>query len=284
MSSWSPRLCAVALLAALAPAAARAQDTTRVRAEPVRADSSRPRQDTTRVDTARLQVRIPVPPPAPAPWRFQLDLGFQDAEGNRNLTVFNGLYTMERRSADNFILGSKLDVRYGKSNGVEAVNSQALSLRFDWHPRSPISPFFGVDVQRDPIRKIALRAQGGTGFNFNTDIRDDRRTYFSLGLVFDHQDHSEGVSPASVDDTRWMLRASRTRLYGPATRVEFTAKLQPATRDLQDYLASAVAAVRVGLTRRTGLTTRLEYTRNSRPAPGIVPDDRSLSVALSFGW
>jgi hypothetical protein len=282
----APLVPALLVLALLAPATLRAQDTTRTRADSARArgDTARAVRDTTLPRRDSVQVRIPLPPPAPLPWRFQLDFGFQDVSGNRNLTVFNSAFTVERRQQDRFTMTNKIEARYGKSNGVEAVNYQAIGLRFDWHPRAPISPFLGLDVQRDLIRKIEVRAQGGMGANFNLDTRDDRRTYVSVGLVFDHQQLTPDVSPRTADDTRFYLRAARTRLLGPTTRIELTAKIQPSTRDLGDYLASGLAIVRLNVTRRLGLALRFEILRDSKPAPGVSPNDRSLSASLSLAW
>ncbi len=265
-----PRPCVAALaFAALVSSAARAQDTTRVHADSARTDTTRARRDTVR---------------APLPWHIQFDLGFQDVGGNSNLTVFNTVVLLERRQQGDYLLSTKLDVRYGNSSGIEAVNYQTLGLRFDWHPRKLVSPFLGADITRDRVRLIAMRAQGGTGLNFNTDIRDNRRTYFSLGLLFDHEVYLAGVTPGETDKWRWILRASTTRLVGTSTRIEATAKLHPSTRDFSDYLAHVTAAVRVAVTRHLGFTTRYEYRRDSRPALGVLPEDRSLTVALSFSF
>jgi len=279
-------LAAAFLLAALPVVPARAQDTSRVRADTARADTSA-RRDSLKIplDTAGMTVRVTVPPPAPTPWHFQVDLGFQDIGGNRELTVVNTGFAVEHRSQDNYILSTKLEIRYGNSNGEEAVNYQGLGLRFDLHPRAQVSPFVGADLVRDRVRLIGLREQGGLGINYNTDIRDDRRTYVSFGLLFDHQEYLAGVDPAYVvDDTRWMVRVATTRLIGPAARIEGTAKVQPSTSDGSNYLAALVASVRLTLTRQLGLTTRFEYRRDSHPAPGVLPDDHSLAVSLSLAW
>ena len=270
-----PLPAALAVLLLLPPVAARAQDTTRVRT-----DSAAARADSPAVNVAR----IPVPPQVIPAWRFQLDFGFQDMSGNRDLTVVNGAFVVERRRQDRFILNFKLDGRYGRSNGVESVNYQLARLRFDWAPKSLISPFLGLDLARDPIRKVALRAQIGTGANLNLNTRPEARTYFSLGFVQDHQEYTAGTVPASANDTRWMARASTTQLLGQATRIEGIARYQPSTRDLADYLAMVEVSVRVSFTRRMGFTTKYEYIRDSKPATGVEPDDRGLTVALSFAW
>lgn len=236
-------------------------------------------------DTTAFQVpRVRVPPPVPPPWRFQVDVGFQDVTGNRDLTVANGVFTIERRPGDRLILNLKLEGRYGRSNGVEAVNYQLARIRFDWNPRNIVSPFIGLDMARDPVRKSAFRIQGGTGINLNVVIREAARTYFSLGLVADHQEYTAGVVPASSNEQRWMLRAATQRLIGPGTRIEGIAKLQPALKDARDHLAVIEASVRVALSRKIGLVTKMEWSRDSRPPTGVRPDDRSLSAALSVAW
>ena len=263
--------CVVALV--LLPGLARAQDTTRVRA-----DSAAAAADTTQVP------HIPVPPPVPPAWRYQLDFGFQDIAGNRDLTVVNSAFVVERRRQDRFTLNLKLETRFGRSNGVESVNQQQARLRFDWRPRAPLSPFLGLDLARDPIRKVAWRAQVGTGANINVYTRDANRTWFSLGFVQDHTEYTPGTVPASTDDTRWLLRAATTQLLGQTTRFESVARYQPSTHGVADYLASFEASLRVSLTRRMGFTTKFEFARDSRPATGVQTDDRGLSAALSFAW
>jgi hypothetical protein len=236
-------------------------------------------------DSAATPVpRVAVPPPVPPPWRFQFDLGFQDQKGNSDITVGNTVFTIERRPRDKLILNLKLEARYGRSNGKEAVNYQLARIRFDWNPRNVISPFVGVDIARDPVRKSELRMQGGTGININVDIRDDHRTYLSLGVVGDHQVFTPDITPATSDDFRWMLRAATQQQLGQATRLEGVAKVQPAFHEPHDYLASVEASVRVALSRKLGMTTKFEWRRDSRPPLGVQRDDRSLSAGLSLAW
>ena len=236
-------------------------------------------------DSASTEVaRIVMPPPVPPPWRFQIDVGFQDVSGNRDLTIANAVFTVERRPRDRLILNLKLEGRYGRSNGVEAVNYQLARVRLDRNPRNVVSPFLGLDVVRDPVRKSLLRVQAGTGLNINTDTRDAYRTYFSFGMVADHEVFPAGTVPSTADDRRWMLRGATQRLLGQVTRIDAIAKFQPAVDDANDYLAVFEAALRVSLTRRIGLTTKMEWARDSKPPAGVRPDDRSLTASLSVAW
>ncbi len=281
---WFPPAVLTVALAAVAAPSAEAQDTVRTRADSLRAraDTAAPRADSAQPNIAVPRIRVP--PPGPVPWRFQLDFGFQDVSGNRDLTVFNGGFTVEHRRQDRFILNGRLESRYGRSNGVTSVESQAARLRFDWRPRALVSPFLGLDANRDLIRKTVLRLQGGTGANINLDVRDARRTLVSFGLAFDYQQFTAATTPRVSRDVRFLTRFQTQRLISGTTRFDLTAKFQPTTEDARDYLAGIDAALRVSITRRMGLTTRLEYAYDSRPAPGVKPGDRSLTVALSFAW
>jgi len=267
--------------------AARAQDTTRVRADSARADSARARPDTARPrgDTAQLRVpRISVPPPVQPPWRFQLDLGFQDVSGNRDLTVFNSAFSMERLRPDRLLLVTRLEARYGRSDGQTSVNSQLARVRLDLTPLALISPFLGLDLSRDEIRKMALRTQVGTGLNLNTSVRDESRTQVSLGFVGDFQYFTAGVTPGHAEDSRLYTRFQTRRLFAQSTRFDAAIRLQPATRDFADYLLNVDAALRFTVTRQIGFLVRFEYARDSRPPPGVQPADRSVNLSLSIAW
>lgn len=239
-------------------------------------------QDTAR---ARADTAVAHPPAPPPPWRFQFDLGFQDAKGNTDLTVGNGSFVAERRAQRHLIVNMKLDARYGRSNGVEAANDQKVRMRFDWNPKNVLSPFLGVDGVHDDIRKLALRTQVGIGANINLDVRDSSRTWLSAGFVFEHVIYTPAETLlTSVDHRRYLLRAATQRLVHQAVRFEAVARILPSLDNGADYLASFEASIRVALTRRMGFSTRFDWARDSRPVPGVQQDDRAVTAALSFTW
>lgn len=298
VAARNPRPLAVAagtLMAfALAAAPLAAQDTTRTRP-----DTTRARADSTaRADSARLGAPIPaqdtahrvippvrVPPPVPPPWRFGLEIGFTDVSGNRDLQVFNGVFTTEHQRTTDYVFNTRFEARYGKSDSRVAVSNSAIRLRFDWRPRTGVSPFLGLDFESDMIRKIDSRISGGTGLNFNIAPREDRRTTIAVGLIAEIEDRFQNVSPNHISDTRFHLRfATIQPLSGTAT-FEGNAKLQPATRTPDDYLFSADASLRVTITRTLAFRTRYEWKRDSTPAPGVLSkDDRSFTVSLLLSW
>lgn len=227
------------------------------------------------------QPAVRVPPPLPRPWRFGLEIGFTDISGNRDLQLFQGAFTVEHQRQDEYVFNSKVELRYGQSNNTAAVNNSALRLRFDWRPRSVISPFVGFDVERDRIRRIDSRISGGTGANLNFIRGDTRRATLAVGLIGEFENREPGVSPRSLEDIRLHTRLAYFRVIRAGTRFELNAKYQPATSKMSDYLASADGAVAVALSTKFSLRTRYEWKRDSTPATGVKStDDRNLTVTL----
>lgn len=261
-SPWAPRAALLAALTTIAAAPLVAQDTTRA---PVPA--------------------VHVPPPLPPPWRFGLEVGFTDITGNRELQVFNGTFTSEHQRTTEYIFNSRVEARYGRGNGTVAVSNAAWRLRFDHRPRAAVSPFLGLDLESDRIRKIDTRIALGTGANFNIAPREDRRTTIAVGLIAERVDYFDNASPNLVSDTRFHLRFASLQPLGNQVVLEANAKLQPATRQLSDYLWSTDLAARVTITRTLAFRTRYEWKRDSTPAPGVKSkDDRSLTVSLLITW
>lgn len=228
---------------------------------------------------------VRVPAPVPPPWRFGIEVGFTDIAGNRDLTVFTGTFTAEHQQRDWFIFNTKLEARYGQSNGSRAVDNSAFRLRFDWRPRDLASPFLGADVERDAIRRIRTRVSGGAGVNLNLISRDDRRALIAFGMIGEVEYRDPGISPNEVGEVRFHTRTSYFNALSRDVTLEGTAKFQPAVRDAADYLASSEALVRVRLSQSLALTTRFEWKRDSRPAPGVTSrDDRTLTVSLAIAF
>lgn len=237
------------------------------------------------IDTAPPVSIVPVPPPVPAPWRFSLEIGFTDIAGNRDLQVFNGVYTAEHQRTTDYILNLRAEARYGRTEDIVAVENSALRLRFDWRPREGLSPFLGLDVESDRIRKIDARIKGGAGMNINVAPREDRRTTIALGLIAEIEERFRTVTPRHKSDWRLHSRFATLQPLNSHVVFEGNAKLQPATSDIGDYEASMDASLRVTVTRRTAFRTRYEWRRDSTPAPGVSKeDDRSLTFSLLMTW
>lgn len=223
--------------------------------------------------------------PARSPWRFGTELAFTDISGNRDLQLLQATLTAAHQRPEAFNLDAKFEVRYGESQGVVAASAWSSRLRFDMTPRGHVSPFVGLDVDHDRIRRIETRFAGGTGINLNFHTEERRRTTLALGLIAERENRAEGVTPSTVSDTRFHTRAAALRTLRTGVVVEFNGKYQPATDELSDYLAAADGSLRIALTTKLSLRTRYEWKRDSTPAPGVRSrDDRTLTTGLLIQW
>ena len=265
------------VLCAAGPLAAQ-QDTTRA---PAPAPAAPPPADTIRPPVAPVRV----PPPLPHPWRFGVEIGFTDIAGNRDLQLFNGVYTMEHQRTTAYIFNARFEARYGRADTIVAVSNSAFRLRFDWRPREHVSPFLGFDVESDRIKKIDTRIKGGAGVNINIAPREDRRTTLALGLIAEIEERFHTVTPRSLSDWRWHFRFATLQPLNGHVVFESNAKFQPSTRRLGDHEAGADLAMRVTITRTLAFRTRYEWRRDSTPAPGVSSqDDRSMTFSLLMSW
>lgn len=228
-------------------------------------------------DTASAPAR------APSIWRLGTEIGFTDISGNRQLRLLQAAFTAVHTRPQIYTLDSKLEIRYGESDGVEAARSAAYRLRYDRSPQAHIAPFVGLDAEYDRIRKIDLRVSGGAGVNLNLDYTDTRRTTLALGLVEEYERRATGT--ATLTDTRFHSRFALLRTIRPGVVFELNGKYQPSTAELSDYLAKADAGLRIALTTRLSFRTSYVWNRDSTPAPGVLSkDDRTLTTGLLIQW
>lgn len=223
------------------------------------------------------------PPRPPSIWRLGTEIGFTDISGNRQLQLLQATFTAVNTRPESYTVDSKLELRYGESNGVEAARSATFRLRYDRTPRAPIAPFLGLDVEHDRIRKIDVRVSGGAGVNLNFEYSDDRRTTLALGLVEEYEQRASET--AALTDTRFHSRFALLRTIRPGVAFELNGKYQPSTAQFSDYLAKADASLRIALTTKLAFRTSYAWNRDSNPAPGVLSrDDRTLTTALVIRW
>jgi hypothetical protein len=228
----------------------------------------------------------PPAPPARSPWSFGTSLAVQDISGNKQLRILQSTIRVERHTPDRLILAFKLEGGYGKSGGEEKERRLSSSLRFDWAPRTRVSPFVGVDWDYNRILRINARVSGGAGANVNLSYRDSARVTLALGVVEEYRNTAaRGTSPGSItNDTRFHARLSLARTLPSGVQAEVNVKYQPVVDRLADYLFKADGTLRVALTTRLRWETTYRWWRDSSPAQDVQKDDRALITGLAIQW
>jgi len=226
----------------------------------------------------------PQAPPQRQPWRLGTELAFTDISGNRQLQLFQSTIAVARQSPETFNFDFKLEGRYGESNHQEAAKSAAAHIRLDWTSHALVSPFLGLDVEYDHVRKIDARVSGGVGVNFNLSYRDPTRATIAVGLIEEYVNYAAPTVPSEANDTRFHARLAVVQILRLGVQVELNAKYQPATDRLWDYLLKVDGALRVALTTKLAWRTAYTWNRASTPASGVLPDDRTLTTGLLIQW
>ena len=102
----------------------------------------------------------------PDRWQVSAELSYTDQSGNNELRLFTGGLNLTHLQPDRFELNSTLQSRYGKSEGELVARNYYGSLSFDLYPQNRVSPFLFVDAERDPFKRLNLRASGGAGAKY----------------------------------------------------------------------------------------------------------------------
>jgi len=112
-------------------------------------------------------------PPAPR-WDMRAELAFTDQSGSRSLQVFTGGFNASHRRREDFRFDIGVQSRYGRSNGEMVTRNDRLDIAFDLTPDEAWSPFLFADGERDPMRQLELRLNGGAGAKYTAARRSGR--------------------------------------------------------------------------------------------------------------
>lgn len=233
------------------------------------------------------QDPVPEPelPPSPPSWSLGMDLSFSGASGNdRTLLLISGLKLTHLRT-DRFEFEWSGDVRYGRSEGREVARRLRTGVKLDISPQARWSPFIFSTAERDPFRKLDVRASGGAGVKHILWQSDAGSASLSAAGLFSYEavEPEDGV-PAGPSEqvARWSWRLKADRKLAEHVRLEHTSFYQPIWDRLGDYLIEARSGLTVRVSERVGLSLGHQFDRDSTPAQGVLKDDHVVTAGLSL--
>ncbi len=276
--------CALSLLVA-SPAAAFAQtpppdsaaDTAR--AVPAPAEAGQPAAEAQEAE------------PPPDSWRFTLDFAMSAASGNENLTVLTSALKIVHLVTDDYELEFGSDIRYGRSEGEEVARNLRAQLKFDFQPESEFSPFVFASGERDPFRKLDLRANAGAGARYRLwRASEGQELSLSLAALYSYENHrltgapaDAGIAPfAQEARTSWRLKL--LKLTGDGVQVENATFYQPRWNHYADYRLESASAVRMLVTDWIALSFGYAYQRDTTPLPDVRRDDHLMRAGVTLQW
>lgn len=227
------------------------------------------------------------PEPAAKRWEARVDFGLTAASGNQELTVLTSGVRLTHLRTESMEFELTGQARYGRSEGTEVARNVRGGLRVDLQPQAVWSPFLFMTAERDPFRRLDLRANGGAGVKRVLTNTGQSNLSLSVAALYSHQQlRSEPDLPAEPREqmARWSWRLKGRHDLESGVRLEGVVFYQPVWDRAADYLLDADAAVRVRLSERLGLNVTYTYNRDSTPPTDVRPDDHLLQVGFSVDF
>lgn len=224
----------------------------------------------------------------PDRWGFGLDLALTSSSGNENITVLTTGFKITHLITDDYELELTANYRYGMSAGEVVARNIKSDMKFDFQPEATFSPFLFASAERDPFRKLDLRAHGGAGAKYLLVSSDDTRVSFSLGALYSYEDRrlaepTPDLAPFQREG-RLSWRFKGRHELNDGIHLENTTYYQPVWNIGADYLFNSDTSVRMVVNKFLALSFGYTYERDSTPLPDVRPDDQLLRAGVSLQW
>jgi hypothetical protein len=245
---------------------------------------------------AALPAAAQDPPPQPAEpeaepateaverWAVQVDFGFNGSSGNTRLAVLTSGFQVRHLITDEFKLEWSALYRYGESEGSVVARNMKTVLSGDFGPDALLSPFFFGTVERDPFRRLRVRADGGGGAKVTFHSSRAGEASFSTALLYSHERFTpaeDGEALAARTDARWSMRARARRRLADRFRAEHTTFYQPVWDRVADYNVDALTRITAQLNDWLAIGLTHNYRFDSTPPPDVLRADQSIQVNLT---
>lgn len=226
----------------------------------------------------------PATNPKPETWAATVDLAFSGASGNDRTVLLTSGFTLSHLQTERFELEWSGSVRYGKSEGREVARNLKSGVKLDLMPNARWSPFFMVNAERDPFRKLDLRSNSGAGVKYTFWQGDAGVASISVAGLHSYEDFTADPDlPLEPRQTaRWSWRFKGSRDLGERVRIENTTFYQPVWNRGSEYLLNMDSSLRVPMTQRISLTLSHSYARDSMAPAGVHKDDHLVKAGLTI--
>lgn len=233
---------------------------------------------------APASAQEPAAESKPDSWAATVDLAFSGASGNDRTVLLTSGFTISHLKTERFELELSGSVRYGRSEGHEVARNLKTGIKLDLIPNATWSPFFMINAERDPFRKLDLRSSSGAGVKY-TFLRSAAGT-MSISAAVLHSYENFTTDPdlplEPRQAARWSWRFKGNRDFGERVRIENVTFYQPVWNRGSEYLLSMESSLRVPMTQRISLTLSHNYDRDSMAPAGVYKDDHLVKAGLTI--
>lgn len=236
---------------------------------------------------APMALAAQEPAEPPDRWDLTVELGLNTSSGNTDLTVFSTGIGVEHLQTDRYELEWNLGFRYGESEGEVVARHLKTAFGFDLYPQARWSPFVFTEAERDPFRRLDLRANSGGGIKYVLRRSERGELSLSAAALHSYENFSDGRADSIADSrslARWSFRARASREFRPGVRLEHTSWFKPVWNEVDDYDIDATTKLTVLLSERVGFNFSHLYRRDSTPPAGVEADDTQLQAGLTLAF
>lgn len=267
-----------ALTAAIVPRIAQvAAEPPPIRVEP---PALRPTEPSAEPDPSKEPDR----PAEPDRWAAAVDLGFASSSGNSDLTSLTTGIRLKHLQTKLFKLEWSVAFRYGESRGEVVARNIQSKLDFDVGPSARVAPFVFASAERDPFRRLDLRARTGSGVKYTFYREEPGEASLRIAALYSRESFTAAAAQEPRTDGAWSLELKGNRGVGSAVKLENTTTLMPVFNDFADYNLDIASKISSRISKHLALTLTHAYSYDSTPAADVGRTDQRFQAGLTIDF
>jgi putative salt-induced outer membrane protein YdiY len=223
-------------------------------------------------------------PAAQRRWAASVDLGFSGSSGNSDFVALTSGVRVRHLQTNRFKLDWSANFRYGESGGSVAARHTQSKLDFDLGPSARVAPFISMSGERDPFRRLDLRARGGTGARFALYRADRGEAAIRAALLYTHERFRPEADRQPRSEGVWSFKFTGNRQLGENIKVETSSSYDPAVGDFGDYNLDLTSKLSTRISRRLALTVAHTFAYDATPVAGVQPSDQRYQTGLTVDF
>jgi putative salt-induced outer membrane protein YdiY len=226
----------------------------------------------------------PEPAEEPDRWAASVDLGFASSSGNSDLTSLTTGLRLKHLQTRLFKLEWSVAFRYGESQGTVVARSLQSKLDFDVGPSARVAPFVFVSAERDPFRKLDLRARTGSGVKYTFYRETPGEASVRVAAQYSRENFTSAAAQSPRTDGAWSMELKGNRGLGDNVRLENTTTFTPVFDDFADHNLDVASKISSRITKHLALTLSHAYGYDSTPAEGVGRTDQRFQAGLTIDF
>lgn len=217
-------------------------------------------------------------------WAAALDLGFASSSGNSDLVSLTTGVRVKHLQTRHFKLEWSFGFRYGESQGTVVARNLQSKLDFDVGPAARVAPFIFASAERDPFRKLDLRARTGSGVKYTFYRENPGEASVRIAAQYSRESFTRSAAQDPRNDGAWSMEFKGNRGLGDSVKLENTTTFTPVFDDFADHNLDVASKVSSRISKHLALTLTHAYGYDSTPADGVGRTDQRFQAGLTIDF